>query len=74
MESLRLLAGKIANLHWILDQKSAQGWREVHLNPIREELDQLLTVFNNGLQYHDCAAPDFIDDDLFDDFYFERVR
>jgi len=63
-----LLAGKIANLHWILDKKCAAGFSDRDLGPLRNKVNALLAVYQQGREYYDCSAPDFIDDDDVDPF------
>lgn len=57
-----MLAGKIANLHWTLDRKAETGASDRELDPLRNKVNKLLAVYQQGREYYDCSAPDFIDE------------
>ena len=71
-ERLRLLAGQIANLHWILDRKYNRGASDYQLDPLRSKINKLLRKYQRGCEYYDCSHQEFQEDDdeLFAGFYF----
>ena len=50
-DKLRLLAGKIANLHWKLDRMYEQGKSDYELNPLRKKVNILLGKYQQGCEY-----------------------
>ena len=74
-DRLRLLAGKIANLHWKLDRMSEKGQSEYELGPLRHKVNTLLVQYQQACAYYDCSHKEFVDDEAdepFVDFYFCR--
>ena len=72
-EQLRLLAGKIANLHWILDSQYDRGASDSELTPLRNKVNKLLGRYQQYREFYDCSAPDYeSDDDLWSDFDYCR--
>jgi len=72
-----LLAGEIANLHWWLDKKAADGATDHTLQPFRDKVNALLGKYQRGREYFDCSHVEFVDEDydygdLWPDFYFCR--
>jgi len=70
-DQLRLLAGKIANIHWMLDQKSDSGCSDFELGPLRDKVNELLTKYARGCEYFDCSHKAFEDNDEEDDPWFD---
>jgi len=62
-DRLRLLAGKIANLNWILDQKYKGGTTDRDLEPLRNKINELLGKYQQGREYYNCSHQEFVDDD-----------
>lgn len=62
-DRLRLLAGQIANLNWVLDGQFNKGVSDKDLGPLRAKINKLLGRYQQGREYYNCSAPDYESDE-----------